>query len=163
MTSMDEEQLVRRIARGDRGAFDELYRRTSPWLAVRLRRRCADDELVAGAVSEVVVDVLEMIDVDEQQRADAGVGERDLDSRLQAVPVGKIRERVMHRQMLDAPRRQVLLGNVAGGAADSEHIAVLVMREPRVDPDPAIFRCRGSAKKLHQGQSVAPLIATFIA
>ena len=44
---MDEEELVRLVARGDRSAFDELYRRTSPWLAVRLRRRRADDELVA--------------------------------------------------------------------------------------------------------------------
>jgi hypothetical protein len=33
--SLDEERLVRLIAGGDRAAFDELYRRTSPWLAVR--------------------------------------------------------------------------------------------------------------------------------
>jgi RNA polymerase sigma-70 factor (ECF subfamily) len=52
VTPGDEEFLVRRVARGDRGAFDELYRRTSPWLAVRLRRRCADDELVAEVVQE---------------------------------------------------------------------------------------------------------------
>jgi RNA polymerase sigma-70 factor (ECF subfamily) len=57
MSSMDEEQLVRRIARGDRGAFDELYRRTSPWLAVRLRRRCADDELVAEVMQETYLAV----------------------------------------------------------------------------------------------------------
>ena len=49
---MDEEQLVRLIARGDRAAFDELYRRTSPWLAVRLRRRCADDDVVAEVMQE---------------------------------------------------------------------------------------------------------------
>jgi RNA polymerase sigma-70 factor, ECF subfamily len=48
----DEEHLLRRIARGDREAFDELYRRTSPWLAVRLRRRCADDDIVAEVVQE---------------------------------------------------------------------------------------------------------------
>jgi hypothetical protein len=44
---VDEEQLVRLVARGDRAAFAELHRRTSPWLAVRLRRRCGGDELVA--------------------------------------------------------------------------------------------------------------------
>jgi RNA polymerase sigma-70 factor (ECF subfamily) len=49
---MDEEQLVRSVARGDGSAFDELYRRTSPWLAVRLRRRCGDDELVAEVMQE---------------------------------------------------------------------------------------------------------------
>jgi RNA polymerase sigma-70 factor (ECF subfamily) len=37
MTDLDEAELVRRIAGSDRAAFDELYRRTSPWLAVRLR------------------------------------------------------------------------------------------------------------------------------
>lgn len=50
--TVDEEALVRRIARGDRAAFDELYRRTAPWLVVRLRRRCADDELVAEVMQE---------------------------------------------------------------------------------------------------------------
>lgn len=40
------------MARGDRGAFDELYRRTSPWLAVRLRRRCADEQIVAEVMQE---------------------------------------------------------------------------------------------------------------
>jgi RNA polymerase sigma-70 factor (ECF subfamily) len=55
--SVDEECLVRRVAGGDRGAFDELYRRTSPWLAVRLRRRCADDELVAEVMQETYLAV----------------------------------------------------------------------------------------------------------
>jgi RNA polymerase sigma-70 factor (ECF subfamily) len=49
---VDEEQLVRLVAGGDRAAFDELYRRTSPWLAVRLRRRCHDDELVAEVLQD---------------------------------------------------------------------------------------------------------------
>lgn len=57
MTSVDEEHLVRRVARGDRDAFDELYRRTSPWLAVRLRRRCADDELIAEVMQETYLAV----------------------------------------------------------------------------------------------------------
>jgi RNA polymerase sigma-70 factor (ECF subfamily) len=49
---VDEERLVRLVASGDRAAFDELYRRTSPWLAVRLRRRCHDDDLVAEVLQE---------------------------------------------------------------------------------------------------------------
>jgi RNA polymerase sigma-70 factor (ECF subfamily) len=57
VSSLDEEQLVRLIARGDRAAFDELYRRTSPWLAVRLRRRCGDDELVAEVMQETFLAV----------------------------------------------------------------------------------------------------------
>lgn len=52
VSERDEEHLLRRVARADLAAFDELYRRTSPWLAIRLRRRCADD----GLVSEVLQD-----------------------------------------------------------------------------------------------------------
>ncbi|RJQ88447.1 RNA polymerase sigma factor [Amycolatopsis panacis] len=53
----DEEQLVRRTARGDRAAFEEFYRRTSPWLAVRLRRRCSDDQIVAEVMQETYLAV----------------------------------------------------------------------------------------------------------
>ena len=55
--SPDEEHLVRRIAAGDRRAFDELYRRTSPWLLARLRRRCADDDVVADVMQETYLAV----------------------------------------------------------------------------------------------------------
>jgi RNA polymerase sigma-70 factor (ECF subfamily) len=48
----DDEALLRRVARGDRAAFDAFYRRTAPWLAVRLRRRCADDDIVAEVMQE---------------------------------------------------------------------------------------------------------------
>jgi len=44
--------LVRRIADGDRAAFEALYRRTAPWLTARLRRRCADDQIVAEVLQE---------------------------------------------------------------------------------------------------------------
>jgi RNA polymerase sigma factor (sigma-70 family) len=53
----DEEELVRRTAAGDRRAFDELYRRTSPWLLARLRRRCADDDVVADVMQETYLAV----------------------------------------------------------------------------------------------------------
>jgi RNA polymerase sigma-70 factor (ECF subfamily) len=54
---VDEAELVRRISRGDREAFDELYRRTSPWLVVRLRRRCADDDLVVEVMQDTYLAV----------------------------------------------------------------------------------------------------------
>ncbi|MFG1674075.1 hypothetical protein [Micromonospora sp. NPDC049282] len=38
MDAADEGELVRRVARGNRRAFDEFYRRTAPWLEVRLPR-----------------------------------------------------------------------------------------------------------------------------
>lgn len=57
LDAVDEEELVRRIATGDRPAFDELYRRTSPWLAVRLTRRCADQDVVADVLQETYLAV----------------------------------------------------------------------------------------------------------
>ncbi|WP_436525497.1 RNA polymerase sigma factor [Actinoplanes sp. HUAS TT8] len=57
LEAVDEAELVRRTATGDRHAFDELYRRTSPWLAVRLRRRCADDDVVADVMQETYLAV----------------------------------------------------------------------------------------------------------
>lgn len=52
-----EEELLRLVARGDRAAFEQLYRRTAPWLTVRLRRRCADDHLVAEVLQETYLAV----------------------------------------------------------------------------------------------------------
>ncbi|AXG81777.1 RNA polymerase sigma factor [Streptomyces paludis] len=54
---LDEERLVRLVAKGDRAAFEELYRRTSPWMAVRLRRRCADEQIVAEVMQETYLAV----------------------------------------------------------------------------------------------------------
>ncbi|MGW3291416.1 hypothetical protein ACWDR3_42990, partial [Streptomyces sp. NPDC001002] len=53
----DEERLVRLVAKGDRAAFEELYRRTAPWLAVRLRRRCGDEQIVAEVMQETYLAV----------------------------------------------------------------------------------------------------------
>jgi RNA polymerase sigma-70 factor (ECF subfamily) len=54
---MDEDRLLRRIAKGDRAAFEEFYRRTSPWLAVRLRRRVADEHIVGDVIQETYLSV----------------------------------------------------------------------------------------------------------
>jgi len=54
---LDEERLVRQIARGDHAAFDRFYRLTSPWLLARLRRRCGDDSIVAEVMQETYLAV----------------------------------------------------------------------------------------------------------
>ncbi|HEY4024642.1 MAG TPA: RNA polymerase sigma factor [Pseudonocardiaceae bacterium] len=54
---LDEADLLRRVGRGDRAAFEELYRRTSPWLLVRLNRRCADEQIVAEVMQETYLAV----------------------------------------------------------------------------------------------------------
>ena len=57
LDAADEGELVRPTAAGDRRAFDELYRRTAPWLLTRLRRRCADEDVVADVMQETYLSV----------------------------------------------------------------------------------------------------------
>lgn len=58
--SISDESLLFRVARGDRPAFDELYHRHAGWLALRLRRRCGDDDLVADLLQESFLTVWRM-------------------------------------------------------------------------------------------------------
>lgn len=44
--------LLRRVARGDTAAYAQLHARLAPTVLLRLRRRCADPELVADVVQE---------------------------------------------------------------------------------------------------------------
>lgn len=50
-------ELIAMIARGDRNALDELYRRHSPWLFARLSRRCGDADAVDTAVQDAFLNV----------------------------------------------------------------------------------------------------------
>ena len=52
---MDDAALIRLTACGDQNALALLYRRHAPWLQVRLRRRCADDDVIAEALQETFV------------------------------------------------------------------------------------------------------------
>lgn len=53
----DDAALLRSIAQGDEGALRVLFDRHSPWLGVRLGRRCGDDEVVADVLSDTFVAV----------------------------------------------------------------------------------------------------------
>ncbi|MFE2050240.1 MULTISPECIES: RNA polymerase sigma factor [unclassified Streptomyces] len=51
-------ELLRAVADdGDRGAFEELYRRYAPWLTARMRGRCADGGVVDDVVQETFLAV----------------------------------------------------------------------------------------------------------
>ncbi|MGN9907473.1 RNA polymerase sigma factor [Phytohabitans sp. LJ34] len=50
-------ELLAAIARGDRDAFEALYRRYAAWLVIRLRYRCADHSLVDDVVQEAFLAV----------------------------------------------------------------------------------------------------------
>ena len=50
-------ELLAAIADGDRGALRELHDRHVVWVTARLRRRCADGDVVAEAVQDTFVAV----------------------------------------------------------------------------------------------------------
>lgn len=93
---------MRRIARGDRAAFDELYRRTSPWLLARVRRRCADDEIVAEVLQETYLAVW--------RAAGSFAG-----TAVQGTAVGWLWT-IASRRLVDAFRRRARVGEVPPAA-----------------------------------------------
>jgi RNA polymerase sigma-70 factor (ECF subfamily) len=96
VTEADEAQLLRRIARADLEAFDELYRRTSPWLALRLGRRCADENLVAEVLQDTYVSVWQVAGSYSDRRGLAGQA---------ADPAGWLWT-IAARRLVDGLRRQ---------------------------------------------------------
>jgi RNA polymerase sigma-70 factor (ECF subfamily) len=52
-----DEELLAAVAEGDRGALRELHDRHAPWITSRLRRRCADADIVVEAVQDTFVAV----------------------------------------------------------------------------------------------------------
>ncbi len=50
-------ELLAAVGDGDRGALRELHDRHAPWVLARLRRRCADPDVVAEAVQDTFVAV----------------------------------------------------------------------------------------------------------
>ncbi|MCP3802987.1 sigma-70 family RNA polymerase sigma factor [Allokutzneria sp. A3M-2-11 16] len=57
VTKADDAGLLRRIVRGDRLAFDELYRRHATWITLRLRRRARDEDLVTETLQDTFLTV----------------------------------------------------------------------------------------------------------
>jgi RNA polymerase sigma-70 factor (ECF subfamily) len=53
----EDRALVARIARGDRGALEQLYRRHAAWLLPRLESRCSDPDLADLALQDTFVSV----------------------------------------------------------------------------------------------------------
>jgi RNA polymerase sigma-70 factor (ECF subfamily) len=52
-----DQELLAAVADGDRGALRELHDRHVVWITARLRRRCADADIVAEAVQDAFVAV----------------------------------------------------------------------------------------------------------
>ena len=67
----EDTALVARIARGDRSAVEQLYRRHALWLTKRLTSRCSDPDLVDIAVQDTFVAVWKSA---KKYRGDGDVG-----------------------------------------------------------------------------------------
>lgn len=52
MLTVDDETLMRRVTGGDTEAFAQLHARLAPMVMLRLRRRCADADMVADVLQE---------------------------------------------------------------------------------------------------------------
>ncbi len=52
-----DRELIAQIALGDRGALHSLFTRHQPWLAARVRQRCADPAIVAEVVNDTFLKV----------------------------------------------------------------------------------------------------------
>lgn len=52
-----DRELLRRVARGDRAAFEDLHDRLAPMVLMRLRGRCADPDMVADVLQDTFVSV----------------------------------------------------------------------------------------------------------
>jgi RNA polymerase sigma-70 factor, ECF subfamily len=53
----DDGELLHAVTAGDRKAFELFYRRHAPWLATRMRYRCADTALVDDVVQETFLSI----------------------------------------------------------------------------------------------------------
>lgn len=67
----EDTALVARIARGDRSAVEQLYRRHALWLTKRLTSRCSDPDLVDIAIQDTFVAVWKSA---KKYRGDGDVG-----------------------------------------------------------------------------------------
>ncbi len=56
-SDLDDRAVLAKVADGDPWALRELYTRHAPWLGVRLRRRCADTEIVEETLQDAFVAV----------------------------------------------------------------------------------------------------------
>lgn len=57
LSGLADAELLRAVGDGDTGALRVLYERHSPWLAIRLTRRCNDPDAVADVLQDTFVAV----------------------------------------------------------------------------------------------------------
>jgi RNA polymerase sigma-70 factor (ECF subfamily) len=108
-----DEDLLREVASGDRGALRLLYERHAPWLVLRLSRRCADRGLVEEVIQDTFVAVWRGAKRYRGQGEVAawiwGIGIRRLIDRLRRHPA-PMPVAAQSREVMTSAEDQVLLG-----------------------------------------------------
>lgn len=98
-----DEDLLRAVADEDRAALQRLYERHAPWLTLRLRRRCAD----ADVVEEVLQDTFLAV----WRRPEGYRGEGEVAAWLWGIAVRRLLDRLRRRslrtQLLDETHADV--------------------------------------------------------
>src|SRR5215510_6355642 len=86
--------LLLAVAERDMGAFRTLYERHAGWLAIRLARRCNDNDLVADAVQDTFVAVW--------QRPQGFRGDGDIAAWLWGIAIRRLVSRLRTRRSVAA-------------------------------------------------------------
>ena len=111
--SRTDEDLLREVSVGDRGALRLLYERHAPWLVLRLSRRCADRGLVEEVIQDTFVGVWKGAKRYRGRGEVAawiwGIGIRRLIDRLRRHPA-PIPVAAQNREVMTSAEDQVLLG-----------------------------------------------------
>ena len=103
-TGRPDDELLRAVADGDTGALRVLYDRHSPWLTVRLVRRCND----RGVVAEVVQDTFVAV----WQGAGRYRGEGEVAGWLWGVAIRRLVSRLRSRgRSVEVPFADVTVGS----------------------------------------------------
>ena len=113
----DDRGLLAAVADGDAGALRVLYERHSPWLSIRLRRRCNDPELVADVLQDTFVAVW--------KGAGRFRGDGEVGAWLWGIGIRRLISRLRGRRIT----AEVLLAEVDAGAAPAAEDAVLLSVE----------------------------------
>jgi hypothetical protein len=141
------------------GEHDELVTaqaRDGVGVANRLRKPPGEglQHFVAGKVAERVVDVLEPVEIDEEQRDGAIVAPRERDrvieSLVECAAVVQARQRVESREPVDVGLDEFLLGDIESDTAIADELSVLVQHGLAADRDEAetAVRLRGAQDQI---------------
>ena len=112
----EDTALVARIARGDRSAVEQLYRRHALWLTKRLTSRCSDPDLVDIAVQDTFVAVWKSA---KKYRGDGDVG-----AWIWGIAVRRLIDQMRKRRPMpmEVPFAQSPAGSSLAGDAASSNI-----------------------------------------